>query len=243
MVQRVVRVGTVYNSRQKNEGRIVFEAVFFEDCLKSAFLAVVAKLDSLHIKGSGSQSLCIAQDALRWNEEEFRLRIYEFLDQPWAGHPIHVHSFACNPFHDFHSLGCDVARKYFYPSRRRPRLLSLIGSGGGRTLVVIITLLISIPPTADENPQQEQDHSSSNRYAPHLSLTHLARPFLQAIGPTLSQLFGAPAAIHGSSTFSIKSGGNGLGRTGAPVSTSMGMRFPSCTTPNRPVSLSIRKLA
>src|SRR5260370_34626546 len=115
MVQRVVPVGTVYNSRQENEARIVFEAVFFDDCLKSAFLALVAKLNSLHIKGSSSQSLCIAQDTLRRNKEEFRLRIYEFLDQPWAGQPIHVHAFARTPFHDFYSLGCGGSRHILFP--------------------------------------------------------------------------------------------------------------------------------
>src|SRR5260370_4741286 len=115
MVQRVVPVGTVYNSRQKNEARIVFEAVFFEERLKSAFLALVAKLNSLDIKGGSAQSLCIAQDTLRRNKEEFRLRIYEFLDQPWAGHPIHVHSFARNPFHDFYSLGCGGSRQILFP--------------------------------------------------------------------------------------------------------------------------------
>src|SRR5262249_1196214 len=58
-----------------------------------------------------------------------------------------------------------------------------------------------------------------------------------------TQLFGAPAAIHGSSTFSMKSAGKGLATTGTPVSPSIGIRFSSCAAPNRPFNLSKRKLA
>src|SRR5215470_3584528 len=97
--QRVVRVGAVYDLCQKNDGWITREPMFLHKRIERALLAVVSVLDALDVIGRRSFALRHVHHLLGWHEQELRLRVDEFADQPRAGDPVNLHVLTCHPFH------------------------------------------------------------------------------------------------------------------------------------------------
>src|SRR6266849_9147128 len=98
-VKRIVGIGAVHNLREENPLRLIPKTVLFEDCLERTFFPVMAELDSLHVKRNCSEALGLVQHLRYWNKKELSIRIYKFLDQPGAGHPVDVDSLARDPLH------------------------------------------------------------------------------------------------------------------------------------------------
>src|SRR5216684_2727488 len=105
-IKRIVGIGAVHNLREENQLRLIPKIVLFEDCLERTLFPMMAELDALHVKRNCSEPLGLVHHLRCRHKEELSVRIYKFLDQPGTGHPIHVHSFACNPLHDFNSFDC-----------------------------------------------------------------------------------------------------------------------------------------
>src|SRR6266849_133445 len=93
-IKRIVGIGAVHNLREESQLRLVPKIVLFEDCLERTLFPMMAELDSLHVKGNRSDPPRLIRHLRCWHEEELSARIYKFLDQPGACHPVDVDSLA-----------------------------------------------------------------------------------------------------------------------------------------------------
>src|SRR6516165_6662380 len=59
----------------------------------------MAELDILHVVRSGAEPFCLLHYLVGRDEDELRVLVDEFSDQPGAGDPIDLDPFACDPFH------------------------------------------------------------------------------------------------------------------------------------------------
>src|SRR5713101_1749959 len=98
-VKRIVGIGAVHNLREENPLRLIPKIVLFEDCLERTLFPMMSELDSLHVKRNCSEPLCLVQHLRCRHKEELSVRIYKFLNQPGASHPVDVDSLARDPLH------------------------------------------------------------------------------------------------------------------------------------------------
>src|SRR5262249_21444902 len=61
--------------------------------------AVVPQFDVFHVVEDGAQAFGLVHHLVGWNENELRVLVDEFLDQPWAGDPVDLDVLARDPFH------------------------------------------------------------------------------------------------------------------------------------------------
>src|SRR5262249_50633422 len=57
------------------------------------------QFDVFHVVEDGAQAFGLVHHLVGWNENELRVLVDEFLDQPWAGDPVDLDVLARDPFH------------------------------------------------------------------------------------------------------------------------------------------------
>src|SRR5438128_1672486 len=96
----VVGVRTVDDLGQEDERWIAVELVSLHERVERALLAMMAELHALHIIGCRAFALGHFHYLVLGDEQEFRLRVDEFADEPGTSHSVHFYSLARNPLHD-----------------------------------------------------------------------------------------------------------------------------------------------
>src|ERR1700754_560185 len=76
----------------------VFELVFFNKIVKSAFVIVMCKLDAGDVKRNRVQRFGLWGYFIEGNINDLGIFINESLDQPGAGDPVDLWSFSGYPF-------------------------------------------------------------------------------------------------------------------------------------------------
>src|SRR5258707_12477730 len=99
MVQGVIGVGAVDDPPEQHQRRIVGQLVLFQDSLKRAFLAVMAKLNVFDVVRNGVEAFRLRRHLLCGRKYELGVLIDELLDEPWTGDAVHLDLFAGYPFH------------------------------------------------------------------------------------------------------------------------------------------------
>src|ERR1700720_1283226 len=92
----------------------------------------MAQLDVFHVVEDGVQALSLVDDRVGRDENELRVPVDEFLDEPWAGDPVDLDVLARDPFHAIlhFALHANAAidSSVFGPMRDRPLPSVLDGS-------------------------------------------------------------------------------------------------------------------
>src|ERR1700745_970679 len=57
------------------------------------------QFDVFHVVEDGVQALSLVDHLVGWDENELRVPVDEFLDEPWAGDPVDLDVLALDPFH------------------------------------------------------------------------------------------------------------------------------------------------
>src|SRR5262249_19013419 len=99
MIKRIVGIGAVDDLAEQEERVVVRQFVLLQDGLERTLLAVMTQFDTFHVIRNGIETLRFIHDLFGRDEEELRILVDEFLDQPWACDPIDFHVLAGNPFH------------------------------------------------------------------------------------------------------------------------------------------------
>src|SRR5437867_13018036 len=110
--KRVVRIRSVDDPRQKYEGWVLAEAMFLDNGLDRALLAMMTEFDPLHIEGDCSLLRGHGHYLVDRDEQELGLGVHELLDEPGAGHAINLHPLSRHPFHGM-SLFLDQCPSWF----------------------------------------------------------------------------------------------------------------------------------
>src|SRR5262244_3822479 len=64
------------------------------------------QLDVFHVVEDGVQALSLVDHLVGRDENELRVPVDEFLDEPWAGDPVDLDALARDPFHAILHLPC-----------------------------------------------------------------------------------------------------------------------------------------
>ena len=99
-LSRIIKASEIL--RQKLNRRVV-DCVLLDDCLEAALPVVMPELNIGHIERCPAFPLGRRYHFIRRDEEEFRFRIDELLDQPGARHSVHLHVLPGDPLHLFTS--------------------------------------------------------------------------------------------------------------------------------------------
>src|SRR5438105_13506048 len=96
----VVSVRAVDDLGQEDHRWIAVEMVSFHERVERTFLAMMAELHALHIVGCRAFALGHFHYLVLGNEQELRLRVDEFADEPGTSHSVHFYFLARNALHD-----------------------------------------------------------------------------------------------------------------------------------------------
>src|SRR5262249_3797110 len=99
VIERVFRIGAVDDLAEQDERRVAGELVFLQNRLERAFLAVMAELDVLDVVRGGVETLGLVHHLVGRREDELRLAIDEFADEPRAGDAVYLYALAGDPLH------------------------------------------------------------------------------------------------------------------------------------------------
>src|SRR5437879_3852806 len=90
--ERVVRVGSVDDLGQENDGRVAVQLVLLRQRVEGALFAMVAELNPLHVERGCAFALGHLQYLVLRDEQKLSLRVDEFADEPRTGHSVHLYS-------------------------------------------------------------------------------------------------------------------------------------------------------
>src|SRR5260221_1810030 len=105
--ERIVGVSSINDFTKQYQCRVAAKIVFFQYCLERTLFAVVPQFHALNIEWCGAKPLGFSNDFVGRDKEKFGVFVQKLFDEPWTSHPIYLHFFSGNPFHNRSALRSD----------------------------------------------------------------------------------------------------------------------------------------